>query len=212
MQGRSNTNFGTAVDMWAGYDDYLNPDGMIVRSLVKFDTSAIPVGTSISSAALRVYMVASYDYPSTPRTITPYRVGSSWTESGVIWNSQPSIAEAYGSASITSEAFGWYSFDVTNLVRGWVNGTLPNYGIMLRGPEVSGADSSWRSFSTREGTFPPQLVISYPTAASALQGNAGVPSEELGRAIFEMLNSKPNADTCQDSLYLFSGRKCLARP
>jgi hypothetical protein len=131
---------------------------------------------------------------------------------GVTWNSQPSFAEAYGSTSITSGAFGWQFFDVTNLVRGWVNGTLPNYGIMLRGPEVSGDDSSWRSFSTREGTYPPQLVISYPTAASVLQGNAGLSSGESGRAIFEMLNSKPNADTCQDSLYLFSGRKCLARP
>jgi hypothetical protein len=53
----------------------------------------------------------------------------------------------------------WYSFDVTNLVRGWVNGTLPNNGIMLRSPETSGPNL--RFFSTREGGNSPQLVITY---------------------------------------------------
>jgi hypothetical protein len=147
--------------MWAGYDDYLNPDGKIARSLIKFDTSVIPPGTSISGAVLQVYLVSSYDYPGMTRIITTYRIGSAWSEYVVTWNTAPSMGEAYGATGVTHGAWGWYSFDVTNLVRGWINGTLPNYGVMLRGPEWSGSDSSWKAFSTREGPYPPQLIITY---------------------------------------------------
>ncbi|HKZ83253.1 MAG TPA: DNRLRE domain-containing protein [Anaerolineae bacterium] len=161
LQGYPNTNYGSDAAMWAGYDDYLNPDGMIARSHVQFDVSAIPAGATINSAVLRVFLVSSYDFPNRTRLITTYRISSPWVESSVTWNTSPAFAEAYGSAPVTHGAWGWYSFDVTNLVRGWVNGTFPNYGIMLRGPEVSGSDSSWKGFSTREWSNSPQLVITY---------------------------------------------------
>ncbi len=159
LQGYPTSNRGSYNQMWAGYDTYLNPDGLIVRSHVQFDVSVIPAGTTINSAVLRVYLVSSYDVPGTTRLITTYRISSSWAESTVTWNTRPAFAEAYGSAPVTHGTWGWYSFDVTTLVRGWVNGTLPNYGIMLRGPETSGPN--WKSFSTREGGISPQLVITY---------------------------------------------------
>ncbi len=163
VQGSSGTNFGSATDMWAGYDDLLSPDGQIVRSLIKFNASAIPAGTSISSAVLRVRYVGYYDYADRSRTVTSYRIGSDWSEGSVTWNTAPSIGEAYGSVSLVAAygSFGWYSIDVTNLVRGWVNGTLPNYGVTLRGPEQSGSDSSWRSFATRESGSTSYLQITY---------------------------------------------------
>jgi len=167
MEGRSSYNFGSTTDMWVGYDDYLDPDGKIVRSLVRFDLSSIPAGATINSATLRLYLVGSWDYPGKTRTITTYRTSSSWSEPSVTWNNKPSYAEAYGSAGVTHGSDVWYSFDVTNLVRGWVNGTWPNYGIMLRGPEWSGSDSSWKSFATRESSYDPQLVITYVGIASA---------------------------------------------
>lgn len=37
IEGYPTTNLGDTIDMWAGYDDYLSPDGKIVRSLIKFD-------------------------------------------------------------------------------------------------------------------------------------------------------------------------------
>ncbi len=167
MEGRPTYNFGSTVDMWVGYDDYLEPDGKIVRSLVRFDLSSIPAGATINSATLRLYLVNSWDYPGKTRTITTYRASSYWSESSVTWNNKPSYAESYGSAGVTHGSGVWYSFDVTNLVRGWVNGTWPNYGIMLRGPEWSGSDSSWKSFATRESANDPQLVINYVGTASA---------------------------------------------
>lgn len=170
LQGYPGNNAGSTTDMWAGYDDYLSPAGQIVRSLLKFDISAISAGTYINSAVLRVYYVGYYDYANRSRTVTSYRIGSNWSEGSVTWNTAPSVGEAYGSVALIAAdgSFGWYSIDVTNLVRGWVNGTLPNYGVMLRGPEQSGSDSSWRSFATKEAGsgYIPYLQITYSGMAA----------------------------------------------
>ncbi len=189
IEGYPTANLGSTIDMWAGYDDYLNPDGKIVRSLVKFNLSSIPTGATINQATLRLYHYESWDYPDRTRTITTYRISSPWSESSVTWNTKPSYAEAYGSAAIPWAAGAWYSFDVTNLVRGWVNGTWPNYGIMIRGPEWSGSDSSWRSFNTRESSYDPQLVITYLGTASLTAEPLG--DEGLAPTIMEALEVAP---------------------
>lgn len=183
LQGYPDENFGYTSDMWAGYDDYLDPDGKTVRSLVQFDLAGIPAGTQIASASLKLYLIESWDYPNRYRTITAYRVGSGWAEMAVTWHNKPSCQEAYGSNSVKEDAWGWYDFNVTALVQAWVNGSQPNYGIMVRGPEHSGSDSSWRAFSTKEGPYPPQLVINY-TGSAALAAPTGTatsvaPSESI---------------------------------
>jgi hypothetical protein len=149
------------------------------------------------------------------RTITTYRIASAWSESTVTWNNKPSFSTAYGSAPVTHGAWGWYSFNVTNLVRGWINGTIPNNGVMLRGPEWSGPDSSWKSFSTREGPYRPRLIITY--TASGAWSEAQIGSESLGtgepaRTIVETLTglgkaSFPDANLCGAEP---AGNKCLA--
>jgi predicted secreted protein len=216
VQGYPTMNAGDTIDMWAGYDDYLEPDGKIVRSLIRFDLSAIPTGTSINSALLRVYLVTSYDFPDETRTITTYRIASTWSELGVTWNNQPSFSTAYGSAPVTHEAWGWYSFNVTDLVRGWINGTIPNNGVMLRGPEWAGSDSSWRGFSTREDySYEPRLAITY--TASGASSEAQIGSESLGigepaRTIVETLTSLGKASVTGANLCETqpAGDKCLA--
>lgn len=169
LEGYPGVNAGTTSDMWAGYDDgALSPPGRIVRSLIRFDLSGIPSNATVQSARLRVYYAGYRDYPNRVRTITAYRIVGDWTESGVTWNNKPSPGTAYGSVAINSDQnWGWRELDVGALVQGWINGTIPNQGVMLRGPEISGTDSSFRTFSTREGPFPPQLVIQYLASGAA---------------------------------------------
>ncbi|MCB0162587.1 MAG: DNRLRE domain-containing protein [Anaerolineae bacterium] len=164
LQGYPTQNFRNTIDMWAGYDDSLNPDGRIVRSLVKFNIATLPINQVITKATFRVHLISSYDFPNTSRTITAYRITSDWSESSLTWNNAPGYSTAYDSNLIGNDDFDWYDFDVTNLVKAWYEGNYQNYGVMLRGPEYSGLDSSWRGFSTREGSFPPQLVIEYQAA------------------------------------------------
>lgn len=170
LEGYPTENAGSTPDMWAGYDELLDPDGEIVRSLVMFDLSTIPSGSTINSATFEAYLVGWYDYPDHYRDVAVHRITGTWSEGNVTWNNKPDYSESYDSVSIKAEEdWDWYSWDVTDLVQEWINGTHSNQGIMLRGPEQSGADSAWRSFSTREGPNPPRLVIDFtpPTVATA---------------------------------------------
>ncbi len=159
LEGYPTFNAGDTRDMWAGYDDDLDPGGRIVRSLVRFDIADLPPGRAIVKATLRLHLVSSWDFPDRSRTITTHRITANWAENSVTWNNKPGYAEAYGSRSIVSAAWGWYDLDVTHLVSAWYNGTHPNYGIMVRGPEVSGQDASWRGFGTRESSYVPHLIV-----------------------------------------------------
>jgi uncharacterized repeat protein (TIGR01451 family) len=199
LQGRPDQNYGGNDEMWVGYDDYLEPDGRIARSFIRFDTSAMPAGTSIGRATLYLYLNSSYDFPDRSRTLMVYRVTSSWTESGLTWNTQPSIGEAYGSALVTHGDWGWYAFDITGLVRGWLNGTWSNHGLVVRGPEHSGEDSSWKSFFTREeATYAPYISITYaadkgiegqePADGDDSQGDAGG-SDDVSTRRLERVNA-----------------------
>jgi C1A family cysteine protease len=198
LQGDPNENFGSMVDMWVGYDHCVG--GKIARSLVQFDVSSIPEGTSISQATLYLYLVNSCDIGERTHTATVYRTKAGWSESSVTWNTKPDYAEAYGSTSIPSRTWGWYSFDMTNLVRGWVNGSFPNYGLMIRGPESSGNDSAQLGFYTldRTGrTYDPYLSIVYAgmatpeEAMSAVEGNPNL--TECGPTVKNMLGTSPGA-------------------
>jgi uncharacterized repeat protein (TIGR01451 family) len=189
VQADPNTNYGDPVDMWAGYDHCFG--GQIIRSLVGFDLSSIPPGTTVNQAQLYLYLMSSCDVGPRTHTFTTYRIGSSWSELSVTWNTRPSFAEAYGSTSITSEAWGWYAFDVTDLVRGWVNGSVSNYGLMVRGPESSGSSSALLGFFTSEAgsSYAPYLEVTYigdglGTRASTA-GDVPGPSE-CGLAIEEL--------------------------
>jgi hypothetical protein len=166
LEGRPDTNLGSAFDMWVGYDESLDPYPKTARSFVFFDTSTIPPEATIVSAELWLYLVSSWDYPLTSRTITTYRVPSSWSEETLTWNNAPKPGEEYGSTEIEHGEWDWYSFDVTDLVRAWHDGTYENHGIMIRGPEVSGYDSSRRGFYTREGEDPPELDVDFETATA----------------------------------------------
>ncbi len=164
LQGLASTNFGSTRDMWAGYEHCSGSSNGVTRSLVKFDLSAIPQGTQIAQATLSLYHANYCDIGNRTHSVTTYRIANNWSESSVNWNNQPSLGEPFGSASITSGAWGRYTFDVTTLVQAWVNGTRPNYGVMVRGPESSGNDSARLGFYTRDegGTdYDPYLTITY---------------------------------------------------
>jgi hypothetical protein len=162
LQGFPDQYLGTQDHMWVGYDHCSN--GGIARSLVEFYTHTIPAGAQVLNATLRLYHVRSCDWDSRRHTITAYRVRDDMGVDVITWRNQPRIAEAYGSMIVISSNWGWYSLDVTGLVRGWVDGSLPNYGIMLRGPEGSGNESAGLGFATMQrgdGSLTPYVDVTY---------------------------------------------------
>ncbi len=214
LQGYSGTNFGAVLDMWVGYDNCLSPTGKISRSLVRFDLSAIPAGTSISSARLYLYLTNSCDIGERTHTATVYRITSSWSEGTVTWNSSPTFAEAYGSRSIPSRTWGWYNFDVTNLVRGWVNGSFSNYGMMVRGPESSDTSGARLGFVTRESsgtTYDPYLSITY-TSMTGVETTVEIPLDFEPTESFVSIHTmlQPFSQPCVDCLQAEQWQHCAA--
>jgi len=158
LSGYPSLKTGDTVDMWAGCDTAF--DARIVRSLVKFDLSAIPSGSTINSAVFKARH-SYFSEGSGACNITVHRIKERWLEGSVRWTNKPDYhGSSYDSVSIGHGAWGWYEWDVTDLVQEWVNGTS-NYGLMLRGPESP--CGRVRAFSTREGSYTPKLVVSFST-------------------------------------------------
>jgi hypothetical protein len=211
LQGSPGTNFGSATDMWVGYDHCYG--GQVSRSLLWFDVSAIPSSASISEAKLYLDLANSCDIGERTHVATAYRISNDWLWSSVTWNNQPAYSEAYGSVSIPSRHWGWYSLDVTNLVRGWVNGSLSSYGLMVRGPESSGDDSAQLGFYTWNAgsSVAPYLTIKYYAATGAVQEQkvAGEPALDMagcGSTVQEMLGVSGASE--QDMYEVVQSARC----
>jgi acid phosphatase type 7 len=152
-----NTNYGTATALQADGNT-----GEMQISYIRFNTSGIT--GSIQSAKLRVFCTTN----GTTNGPAVQLANSNWTESGtggVNWNNRPALI---GGATDNKAAFGsnsWVEYDVTVLVTG--NGT---YTFALVADSTDGV-----VFSSREGTRPPQLVVTLGAGAPTLTSTATQP-------------------------------------
>jgi photosystem II stability/assembly factor-like uncharacterized protein len=199
LAGYPTTNFGGSADMWVGYDFDACSGGHTSRSLMQFDTSPVSYGSTIFQAELYLRLVNSCDYDNRYHATTIYRIPSSWSYSTVTWNTQPSYAEAYGTTSVGSRTWGWYSFDVQSLVQGWVNGSFSNYGLMIRGPESSdtGARLGFATLNWDGTSYDPFIYLVWgssdaPMGTAVLPAVGAPEAGSLGPAIREMLSTFPS--------------------
>lgn len=156
-QASPTTNYGTATTLLVDGDA-----GAAQTSFIRFTTSGI--NGPIQNVKLRVLCTTN----GTVNGPAIYLANSTWTESGtggVTWNTQPALLSGVVD---NKAAFGtnvWVEYDVTSLVTG--NGT---YTFALVADSTDGV-----TFSSREGTAAPQLVITLGTgAATATPTNTGV--------------------------------------
>jgi hypothetical protein len=157
------------ADAWIGQDNlsanhgsdsllntgYITRQGAAAyRALARFDMSWVPTGTVVTDAEFQAYQV--YAGGRDPVDVRAYRVQDSWAEGTVTWNNQPAVGGPATTAALGTGT-GYQSWDVTQVVTGWLEGELNNYGLELRGPEE--APEWWRDFESRENTHPPRLVV-----------------------------------------------------
>ena len=130
----------------------------------------IPESATITSA---VFSIVTYGIPSN-QTVSLHRITKDWSELGVTWNSfmpgptDPPSFDPAPFSSFSTAINGWHAVDVTALVQAWVNGTLPNYGILLE----QGLTPYTLYMSSEFGANPalrPKLEISYTTSAGSFQ-------------------------------------------
>jgi chitodextrinase len=138
-EGAPTTNYGTSSSL--SIDSSPSEHG-----LMKFSVTGIGART-VATAKLRLFNVGASDtggvFSATPDT--------SWTETGVTWNTAPA---AVGSPVATLGSVGtntWYEVDLSSLIRG--DG---EYGLRISTTSTDGV--KWRSRDADPG-FTPRLVV-----------------------------------------------------
>jgi len=133
--------------------------GRARRALVAFDVSAIPTGSTVLSATLRLYATAA---PSASFGLEVRRFSEAWSEA-VTWSTQPTAGGIEASTSGGTSA-GWTSWDVTAAVAAWVSGSAPNRGFLVKATDETTAFARTYAFAAREAAVPanrPKLDVTY---------------------------------------------------
>ena len=174
--GSSNTvNHGTDTHLYVGEDNTQSPNYW--RTLIKFDLSSIPAGSTVLSATLSLWVEG--DWSSNARTFRAYRQKRAWTESGATWTKYDGInnwstaggfsatdceATDIGSCSfLASESAGTEKqFSLTpDAVTEWIRGTFENNGVILKADTESNDGYQFYSSSSASSSYRPKLVIEY---------------------------------------------------
>jgi len=180
MSGNPAKNYGNGSDLWAGYSSYSTDQKE--RTLVRFDLSSIPPGSTLSSASVGLYLNGIDPPNAVFNTIGLYRITGSWTESGVTWNNQPGYTSTGGTSLALGSALNrYYYWDATSIVADWLGGTHANNGFILvsnlEGPGTDNDRGFGSSRYTRDPllkvtyireTIPPTITIVTPTPAASL--------------------------------------------
>ena len=150
-------------------DNYYSDDFMMCGSwndgdyvtLVCFNqVGSIPSSATIQSATLSLYCLMQL---GTVELVCVHYILEPWESTQVTWNTRPSFSS--GSYARTVSDVGWVDWNVTGIVRYWVNEDLANYGFLVKkdGDFGQGYISS-TSFYSSECEIPswrPKLTVTY---------------------------------------------------
>ena len=133
-----------------------------------FLTFPVSAGGAITSAVLKIYK-----YTGAADTQTVYGISpSSWTESGITWNTQPSLtgATTVGTLSVTT-ANQYYTLDVTSYVQQQIAAGATSVSFAI----TSAATGQIPYYARENGSNTPQLVLNVtaPAVATGLTATPG---------------------------------------
>ena len=138
-------------------------DGTILRSYIQFDLSSVPENARVIDTDLLLYQ---YNTSGTEDFIIDlHKVTSEWQEGTINWNSQPTYStEAECSRTIYVGQVIWKDWDMDDLVQGWLNGTISNYGMALIDTDETSVNTIAYFHSSDyidDTTKRPKLVVDY---------------------------------------------------
>jgi hypothetical protein len=154
-------------DVNEGADIYLysyNWQNITNFTFMKFNFSSIPAQANITSIILEMRQAGLFT--STPATVGAFICDdNSWQESGITWNNAPaSRSTPIGTVQIDTDNYGFgivgtnYDFNLTEGLSGKSEVTLV----------LKKLNNSWSpdTFSSREGEYPPKLIVTYDMPSS----------------------------------------------
>jgi hypothetical protein len=196
-------NFGGEIALFVS--QYLKP-GDDYRSLLQFNLDKIPPASTIEEATLELTPYRN-EVSGPPINVTVHRLLSSWNQDSVTWNNQPGNKQAPdGVVTIFSGSpHEKVCIEITDLVQGWYDGSIPNHGLLLKGNERNNNLVGFRStnFEDRDAwpmlhikftngklkTYPKErLVIPKPSQCAPLEASTPIPLGARTKATFLIKN------------------------
>jgi RHS repeat-associated protein len=170
------TNYGASGSLYIG--ECSCGVNYFARSLLKFDLSSIPPGSTITSAALSLW--ETVDYAANARTFRVYRLKRAWDEMGATWpnyfNGSTSLWQVPGAAGLNdveasdigsrafaaNEPLGEKSWSLNPArVQEWVNGSFTNNGLLIRADVETDDLYIFNASDSPTTTQRPKLVVVY---------------------------------------------------
>ncbi|MCH8066075.1 MAG: DNRLRE domain-containing protein [Chloroflexi bacterium] len=147
-------NFGADAELTVKADS-----GKVKRALVSFDVSSIPSGSTINSATLTLCLSAN---PGSTRTHELRRITSSWLETVVVWNDQPTASGTVTDTITVPTTAQCLTFTVTADVQAWVDGAANNgWRISDQDETTDSGDVNYRSRENGTTNERPKLEVVY---------------------------------------------------
>ena len=175
-------NFGTATTLNIGPGN---------SALIQVDLSTLPPGliaSDIQKATLTVYVNKVF----VAGALDISQVNSAWFESTVTQNTAPSISSPFATVPVNSSG-SFVTFDITTLVKQWVTGASPNYGVAITASAAQPATTvnldSKEATSTSHSAFGDVVLAvgttgpagpTGPTGPTGPAGPAGGPTGATG--------------------------------
>jgi hypothetical protein len=126
------------------------------QTLLRFDLSSLAPGSAIQSATLYIHQRNE----SGQRAVNAHRIVTDWAEDGVTWDGFAGRYDQTVLGSFSAAPSGWKQVNITGLVRAWLNGSVPNQGVLLDDP-AAGTDENEEYYASEDGEaeLRPRLVI-----------------------------------------------------
>ena len=134
------------------------------QGLFKFsDFSQIPSGSIINNVTTYLYC----DYLQGSEYLDLYQISGNWNESTVTYSSRPGywpnpITSQFYLSSFLNRYNDFWSNSLTDLVRGWIDGSISNYGIQIAARNNN--DSNQIQFRSSENSlsyYPPYMAVNF---------------------------------------------------
>ncbi len=181
-----NTNYGNAAVTWvssAGNDT--------TRSLLRFKMSAIPAGARILEATLSLYRKSG---SGADQPVSAHRITNPWSEASVTWLSRETGTN-WGTAgadfdhmAVATTPVGpqnrRYEWNIRPLVQGWVDGSYPNYGVVLAAAVNGMPGEEFFTSDNADPTKRPSLSITYACQC----GVACLAPQGTGKVLIAVIN------------------------
>jgi hypothetical protein len=111
--------------------------GHSLMSFIQFDLSSLSgvTASDVTGAKLKLQsrtnsLGGGNPSVSFPVTASVYAAAQDWTEATLNWDTRPSAGDLHASAVVNSTS-QLVEFDITNLVKGWLDGSINNFGMRL---------------------------------------------------------------------------------